>query len=213
MIRRQPKARVNWTALGALSAGIAAVVALIGLIKECGRSSAPQQSAKASDHSTVNQAIASDHSIINQPGGQVIINITKSGETVRTQLQQTITAHEELSQRYPLGYVLFGIAGGNVVFQKPETGLELSPNNKAVIKIDSVKKRATVSLVFFQATFPNGFPVIMESVKQIFPYVENQPEKFAAQFGFGKNGELIDVYIEVIDSSKFIFLLGFKYAE
>jgi hypothetical protein len=206
------------SSLAAAVFGLSAWWIFGGLIALSTQDSQPtSKSASPVNPANVQQsAVASGGSTINQAGRDVIINMGISEGTMKNLLRdKAIAANQELSQKYPFGYLLFGVANGEVVFQPdPATGLRFNPNNTALITIDSVQRRATVTFPFFEFTFPNNSTVSWVDVAYAFDYVENEPSLFNIGFKMQETAPAISPeispYIEVLDASKVIFLLGFK---
>ncbi len=120
-------------------------------------------------------------STINQAGRDVVINTGISEEAMKNLLhEQSHCRQSELSHKYPFGYLLFGVANGNVVFQ-PNRGRDFrfNPNNRVSITIDSVRKSAKVSFPFSEATLPNiNWTIRWDDLTYEFAYVENEPNRF-----------------------------------
>lgn len=123
---------------------------------------------------------------------------------------KSIAANTELSQKYSLGYVLFGVANGKVIFQtNAPSGLQFSPKNNMLISIDSEHKKAELTILFFPATTKENYTFQWDQIRMLFNYVENQPMRFQLA-SYTVNGRKIFPYVEVLDEAKAIFVLGFK---
>ncbi|SRR6266446_4471605 len=168
------------------------------------------KSATSKDHPpapAVNQsAVASGGSTINQAGANQTINIYNYGvsrETVRGQIREIITpvsVLNDLSIRYPAGFVIFGISNGHIV--REIKGVEVEGDwDGFKVELDTATNKMAFDIPYLNVSI-KGHPY-REIVRVIERglFLEKQPVPSWAVPG---------MYYEVLDMEKKIFLIGFK---
>jgi hypothetical protein len=97
---------------------------------------------------TMKQSIGnvSGGSSVNQAGGNITINQGVSEDTLRQIInQKAVSAHAELSARYPMGYVILGVADGNIVYNSTHAPPELEVDWKsAEIRFENGSKKILI---------------------------------------------------------------------
>jgi len=180
---------------------VISLVALSVSIFSRSESSSPQknQSATASGGSTINQA-----------GRDINIGISES--TMLTLLREKVNARDrELAEKYPLGCVLLGVlSDGKVIYQPGPHSLKFDPANDIKVTIDTATKIAHVSINFFQFRSETGLGATLDDMGLDLEYVENSSQVLPLGFADSSTGRVFRPYIEVLDESNKIFVIGFK---
>jgi hypothetical protein len=167
-----------------------------------------KESATASSTGAINQA-GRDINIGNQAGRDINIGISES--TMLTLLKDKANARDrELAHKYPLGCVLLGVlSDGKVVYEPGPHSVKLDRNNKIAISIDATTKMADIVIGVFNFTDETDRTFNLDQLFIRIPYLENRPA--VLPFGFEGGKGPISAYVEVLDESNAIFVIGFKY--
>jgi hypothetical protein len=184
---------------------------LFGLIVTLATPQSPTQGASPAPSATPQNiqqsATASDGSTINQVGGDLTINQGGLSDEDRKMLRdlvkkKSVDGMAEFAQRYRHGYLIFGLSpnGGPVTYQGElrDARIDVDWSNLRVKRTDS--DRMQISTPTIHAVFEGG------AVFRIFNNVENVP--------FVENVPIPSVWdgmsCELLDAEKGIFLIGFK---
>lgn len=171
---------------------------------------APRKADKSSEtqHTSATQsATASGGSTIIQVGGNVtIINPGVREETEKAHLRvEAAKLQGELGDKYPLGYVLLGIANGEIVYEPYVKLFRISgdwENWRIWIRNEGIP---TVELAMSKVEI-DGFKYEDNFVSV--PYSDGAA--VALPWTFRKDGTVAYPYIEVIDTNQKIFAIGFS---
>lgn len=151
----------------------------------------------------MNAATTSSNSPIYQAGGNITVNNGISVEALH-QLLKAKAADDAvlLAEEYANGYTLFGIANGEVVFEPHYSGIKANWGRISIL-VDRANKIAQITIESAKWIMLNGSVVDVENMQEEFPYVENKSIRL-------RSFCCPDLYVEVLDEEKGIFLLGWK---
>jgi hypothetical protein len=160
-----------------------------------------------------NQIIANtlvNTGVINQVNGNQINNGI-SGEAMLAMLRdRSVAANVEWSQKYPKGYVLLGVADGSVSYLPNGTTMQYHADwSKTTFTFNH--QQGTVLVTFPEmhlVSSPNKTNLSVSRCSLEVPYEENRPIRNQG-FSFGGTFRA-DMYFEIIDKTRNIFLVGFK---
>jgi hypothetical protein len=161
---------------------------------------------------TKQSATASGGSTINQAGRDLtIINAGIPESTVLKILsEKAISANSELAKKYPLGYVLMGIADGKVIFEPKSLVLQFDSDNKVEIEIDEVQQTAWVKFVFFKVwDTKRSAAFLLDKVFLETAYTENVSTPLPVALSFANTPYLYG-YVEILDRANKVFVVGFS---
>jgi hypothetical protein len=116
----------------------------------------------------------------------------------------------ELAQKYPFGCILLGVlSDGKIIYYTGRHSLGFNPDNDIAIEIGTSKKTANINLKFFQLSSKTGDIWTIYNLTLQLDYVKNHPQLWPIQF-LTKDRIRVAAYIEVLDESDAIFVIGFK---
>jgi hypothetical protein len=171
------------------------------------------QSANNSPGAILQSATASgNNSTVIQAGSNSVINYGVSEATVREILKQKeIEVNEKLALKYPQGYILFGIASGKIIYEPRFREIIISADwDNTTIKFAPGNHYLVISIPDLTLQMP-GYSISpnpgQHSLIQLsFPFIENEPKEILSMIPplAGR------AFIEVLDTSEKIFIIGFK---
>lgn len=158
---------------------------------------------------TIQSATASGSSTVIQAAPSSTVNNVQNGVSDST-LQQVLNLKDvELSERilakYPHGCVILGLEGGKVIYDSRQKDIQMTSDwENCQISIDETNRICSISFPD-QITIKSDHGTLIMNVGQFnIPYVENKP----VSMGIECSDSVLNC--EVLDSSKGIFLIGFR---
>jgi hypothetical protein len=139
------------------------------------------------------------------------INVGISESAMLKLLNDKANARDrELAQKYPLGCILLGVlSDGKIIYDSGRHSLRFNPDNDITIEIDAAKKIANINVKFLELTSRAGDTWTMSDFTVRMNYIENHAHLWPFNFQT-KVGTVVTAYIEVLDESDAIFVMGFK---
>jgi hypothetical protein len=159
-----------------------------------------------SNSPAMNALTTGSKSPVYQAVGTQVINNGISEATMLAMLRdKSIAANEELSSKYPHGYVLFGLANGRIVYEPINKDFQIKGDwGSASLVIDEIGKTVSIAFGHFEIVRPAANSAnIFNNCTFTFPYAQNQPMRIP----INRNPNLI---CEVLDMERGMFLIGLQ---
>jgi hypothetical protein len=158
----------------------------------------------ASPAASVSGIASGGTAIVNQAGGNLIINNGISPEEMAKLLKaKALDASIQLTEIYPLGYTIFGVANGQIIFEPHFDRFQVKFGGGQIL-IDYEHREVTLKVTALEIDFAPGLSgSFLGNDTFVFTLVENEP----MDTGVLANPKL---YFELLDKEKGICLLGWR---
>jgi len=168
------------------------------------KSKLTQENTRASSLAQSATTIGSNSPIIQAaPGSTVSFGFT--AEQVQVLLSEAFISQEKtLEEKYPFGFILFGLANGQIIYRSSLKSVKVEVDwAHARISIDASNHIADIVASFVVDT-PTSHNMEFTNVGFGMNYKDNE----ASQFPFNIGG--VALVVEVLDSKRGLFMLGFR---
>ena len=164
---------------------------------------------------------AGDNSTIVQAGDNSPITVNSAPHDVATKQDITdlrkdlekmlnakaIESNESLAKKYRFGFILFGVADGHFIYVPKLKSIQVNADwDNASLRLDRQRKIAQVVIPDLRVVY-RGLDLKTKIATDSFPLVENLPTR-SHIVSFGPDSP--NIFYEVLDSMKEIFVIGFK---
>jgi hypothetical protein len=208
LLAMKPKAKTKW--IGGLLLAVSAIVLVVSIFgsDKSGQSAGQAATTYGNNSPVINQSIsmAGGTSVIYQAAGNLTINYAPSLEAMRdTLVKQETKWYSELIQRFPLGFVLFGVvANGRVVaIPKMPDGEIRGDWDNTRVAIDTTNRTAQIFVPYVYVSNRAVRAWTMEGNTERFFFTEDQNT-------LQLSGGIPNMFYQVLNATNAIFVMGFK---